>query len=64
MRCVDMQCHVLRIDNTQACALDEASMAAVQILRQAEQPTCELHNLLSALIESSECRGFLRGRAL
>ena len=64
MRCVDMQCHVLRIDNTQACALDEASMAAVQILRQAEQRTCELHNLLSALIESSECRGFFAWQGL
>lgn len=39
MRCVYMQCHVLRIDNTQACALDEARMAAVQILCQAEQRT-------------------------
>jgi hypothetical protein len=37
MRGVDMQCHMARIDHTQARALDEASMATVQILCQAEQ---------------------------
>ena len=33
---VDLQCHVARIDHTQACALDVASLAAVQRLGQAE----------------------------
>ena len=50
MRCVDMQCHVLRIHNTQACVLDEASMATVQILCQAEQATQDAYNLLGSLI--------------
>ena len=33
---IDMQCHVLHIDNARACTLDKASWATVQILRQAE----------------------------
>ena len=36
MRGIDMQCHVLHIDNARACTLDKASWATVQILRQAE----------------------------
>jgi hypothetical protein len=40
MRGIDMQRHVLRLDNARACPLDkEASMATIQILRQAEQRT-------------------------
>src|SRR4029434_6675512 len=46
MRCVDLQCHVLRIDHTQVCILDEASMATVQMLSQAEQSTA--HSALRA----------------
>ena len=58
MRGVDMQCHMVRIDRTQTCALDEASMATIQILCQAEQRTRDGYNLLGALIQSREYRTF------
>ena len=64
MRCVDMQRYVLRIDHAQACALDEASMATIQILCQAEQGTRDVHNLLGTLIQSGEFRIFFARQSL
>ena len=49
MRCVDRQRYVLRLHQAQVCILDEASMAMVQMFRQAEQRAAG---------------EFLRGRAL
>ena len=46
---IDMQCHVLHIDNARACTLDKASWATVQILRQAEQRARNGHNLMGAI---------------
>ena len=55
---VDIQCHMVRIDQTQARALDEASMATIQILCQAKQRTRDDDDLLGTLIQSRPCRTF------
>ena len=49
MRGIDMQRHVLHIDNARAYTLDKASWATVQILRQAEARTRNGHNLMGAM---------------
>ena len=49
MRGIDMQRHVLHIDNARACTLDKASWATVQILRQERQRTRNGHNLMGAM---------------
>ena len=64
LRCVDLQGHVARIDHTQACALDVASMATVQMLGQAEQSTQDGHNLLGTLIQRREFRTFFARQRL
>jgi hypothetical protein len=64
MRCVNIQRYVLHIHRAQACVLDQASMAAVQILRQAEQGACDVYNVLGTLVQSSECRTFFARQSL
>src|SRR5215471_10847713 len=64
MRCVNIQCYLLCIHHAQTCVLDEASMAAVQILRQAEQGACDAHHVLGTLVQNSECRIFFPWQSL